>query len=301
MKKIFAVSLLAAGMSLSAQNVYSFGFDTAFTAEWTLTNQSSEPTDVLWSKAAYTTPPSPGIFGSSGTLPNGQAGGANSFGLVNFTSTDADTISNWLITPSVNVKDGDVVSIYTRKGTDGNIDYPDRLELRYSTAPTAVIPANGPDDVGSFTNLGVSVNPNLLGNFVYPKTWTKYQFTVSGVGTTPVATRFAFRYFVLDGGPSGANSDIIGIDTFSVDRTALGTAETNVKAGLRIYPNPASDFITVDTDKKVGAIVIFDMSGKLVKKSTEGKTLDVKALTPGVYNVQVQTEDGVNAYRIVKK
>jgi hypothetical protein len=74
-----------------------------------------------------------GIFGSGvGNIPVGQAGGENSFALVNYTSTTSTgtnaTISNWLLSPAVNVKDGDVVSFYTRKGTDGTTDYPDRLE-----------------------------------------------------------------------------------------------------------------------------------------------------------------------------
>ena len=155
----------------------------------------------------------PPLFSAAGLggVPSGQAGGQNSFALVNYTSTNTGTISNWLITPTVNVQDGDVVTFYTRKGTDGTTDYPDRLELRYSSAATTVVPSTGPTDVGSFTNLGVSVNPNQAVGFVYPQTWTQYTFNITGVGSTPVPVKFAFRYFVTSAGPSGTNSDIIGI------------------------------------------------------------------------------------------
>ena len=37
--------------------------------------------------------------------------------------------------------------------------------------------------------------------------------TVTGVATATLG-RLAFRYFVENGGPTGANSDYIGIDTF---------------------------------------------------------------------------------------
>ena len=204
MKKLLLLGAFAIIGNLNAQsNVYSYGFDSSFSANFTLTNQSTPSTATIWSKAAYTTTSSP-IFGSTtGVIPVGQAGGSNSFALVNYTSTSGTgTISNWMITPVVNVMDGDVVSFYTRKGTNGTTDYPDRLELRYSSAATHVVPSGGASDVGSFTNLGVTVNPNLAGGFVYPNTWTKYTFTVSGVGSTPVPVRFAFRYYVTNGGPS---------------------------------------------------------------------------------------------------
>ena len=66
-------------------------------------------------------------------------------------------------------------------------------------------------DVGDFTTLLLSVNPNLT-TTDYPKVWTQYTVTLSGI---PVGAsgRFAFRYFVTDGGRDGANSDYIGIDT----------------------------------------------------------------------------------------
>lgn len=126
-----------------------------------------------------------------------------------------ETISNWLITPDITVQNGDIVTFYSRKGTDGTTDYPDRLELRMSSGAT-VLPSGGSAGVGSFTTVCLTINPALAAGFVYPKTWTQYSYTVSGLsGLTPV--KFAFRYYVTNGGPSGANSDIIGIDTFSVN------------------------------------------------------------------------------------
>ena len=46
----------------------------------------------------------------------------------------------------------------------------------------------------------------------YPNVWTQYTVTISGVPTATTG-RFALRYFVENGGPSGANSNYIGIDT----------------------------------------------------------------------------------------
>ena len=50
----------------------------------------------------------------------------------------------------------------------------------------------------------------------YPSVWTQYSVTLSGISGTPTG-RLAFRYFVENGGPAGANSDYIGIDTVAYD------------------------------------------------------------------------------------
>lgn len=54
------------------------------------------------------------------------------------------------------------------------------------------------------------MNSTLVAN-VYPQVWTQYTITFSGL-PAPTSGRLAFRYFVTNGGPSGANSDYIGVD-----------------------------------------------------------------------------------------
>jgi hypothetical protein len=296
------------GLNLfNAQNVYSYGFDTAFAADWTLTNQSTSANATsVWSKATYTATSTAtnSIFSSGvGGIPVGQAGGANSFALVNYTSTTGTgTISNWLISPSVNVKDGDVVSFYSRKGTDGTTDYPDRLELRYSSAATTVIPSGGPTNVGSFTNVGVTINSALAAGFVYPKTWTQYSFTVTGLGSTPVPVKFAFRYFVTNGGTTGANSDIIGIDTFSINRATLGVQDSALKTkNSLIYPNPATDFISIKSNSKINNIEVFDMAGRKMDVKSDNNKVDVRNLTPASYIITFENNEAKTTEKFIKK
>ena len=76
--------------------------------------------------------------------------------------------------------------------------------------PTSAPPKRG---VGDFTTTLSSVNPALTVSG-YPEDWTLVTATVSGLAA-PIDGRVAFRYFVTDGGPTGINSSIIGVDTFS--------------------------------------------------------------------------------------
>src|SRR5204863_9431075 len=87
-----------------------------------------------------------------------------------------------------------------------------------STNGTSSNVGSAATDVGDFTTLLLDINPTyaLTG---YPNVWTQFTVTVSGVGS-PTTGRLAFRYFVENGGPTGANSDYIGIDTMHYACTA---------------------------------------------------------------------------------
>ncbi len=148
--------------------------------------------------------------GNAATFP-AFSGATNSYIGANFNNTTGtNTISNWLLTPNRTFKNGDVITFRTRKATPDT--YPDRLQVRMSTNGTSTNVGAGSAAVGDFTTLMLSINPTLVTG-VYPIAWTQFTITVSGL-SAPTSGRVAFRYFVTSGGPTGANSDYIGIDDF---------------------------------------------------------------------------------------
>ena len=120
------------------------------------------------------------------------------------------TISNWLLTPAMTLQDGDTLTFYARASDS---TWPDRLQVRMSTAGDSTDVGTGPFDVGDFSTLLLDINPDYQQG-VFVNAWTEYVVELSGLGT-PTDGRLAFRYFVEDAGPSGINSDFIGIDTLS--------------------------------------------------------------------------------------
>jgi hypothetical protein len=122
--------------NLNAQNIYNYDFDgttsSMTTAGWTILNQST-PTYATANKWNIPTSVPVNYFSDGG-----QAGGTFSFATVIFQSTGTNatsgtgTISNWLISPSVLVQNGNVVSFYTRTGKTTPTKA-DRLQLRIST------------------------------------------------------------------------------------------------------------------------------------------------------------------------
>jgi uncharacterized repeat protein (TIGR01451 family) len=148
--------------------------------------------------------------GNSAVFP-AQAGPPTSYIGANFNNGGGvATISNWLLTPELNLSAIDNMTFWTRSVT-GSI-FPDRLQVRYSTAGPSTDVGTLATDLGDFGNLALDINPTyVVGG--YPQVYTQFTLTSAEI-SAPGTGRIAFRYFVENGGPAGANSDYIGIDTF---------------------------------------------------------------------------------------
>jgi hypothetical protein len=301
MKKLLYLFLLTPFFGVAQTNVYNYGFDGVTadlaTAGWSQVNVSS-PVGA----STYLIP----TAANTAFVGGGNTGGTNSYILVNYNSTTgAGTISNWLFTPVVTVQNGDVVSFYTRKGGDGTTTiYPDNLQFRMSTNGAFTADPTTVSSVGDYSNLLVEVNP-ALNDTDYPFTWTQYSYTVTGLsGATDV--KFAFRYYVTSGGPSGNNSDIIGIDDFSVDRPTASTQDF-FASNFSIQPNPVKDIftLTAKNNTAIENIKVIDINGRIVNElnvsGADNAQVNIADLNAGVYFVKVQTEAGVGTSKIIKK
>ncbi len=217
-----ALALCACQFSLAA---YSENFDTVNALA--NPNLNGQVTPSGWQGALRSAPiGSTGIFQGNDTVFPSQAGPPTSYAGMNFNNTaGTGTINTFMMTPELLLNNGDVVSFYTRTVT-GN-PFPDRLELRMSTAGTSTNVGNSAVSVGDFTTLLVSVNPNLTN--AYPDVWTSFTATLANL-PGPTCGRFALRYTVPDAGPTGANSNYIGVDTF----------ETSATLQPNCVPEPAS-------------------------------------------------------------
>lgn len=103
------------------------------------------------------------------------------------------------------------------------------------------------------------------------------------------AGRYTLRMFVKSGE--------FNINWFEFVAAPVTAANDVTKGNFRIYPNPASDFTTVDLsglNNDVKLVQIFDTSGNLVKSYTIGNALfekiDVRNFTKGVYFLVVSSD-----------
>jgi len=97
------------------------------------------------------------------------------------------------------------------------------------------------------------------------------------------------------------NPAIVTNTTYNINGS-LGIEE--VENDFRIYPNPATDEITVATNSNINKIQLIDMSGKIVlSKNTSGETvqLNIGSLQAGIYLIQAETQNGIVTERIIKR
>ncbi len=177
------------------------GFDNVaglVAAGWSLQNLSNPAGTSTWFQG------NPGVFPAF-------SGATNSYIGANFNATTgANTISNWLLTPVQALANGATFSFQTRIPTVAGTEFPDRLEVRLSTAGSSTNVGATNASVGDFTTVLLTINPTLVTG-VYPQVWTEFTVTISGLAA-PTTGRIGFRYFVESGGPGGDNSNYIGLD-----------------------------------------------------------------------------------------
>jgi hypothetical protein len=89
--------------------------------------------------------------------------------------------------------------------------------------------------------------------------------------------------------------------------TSINDVQSSI--GVKLYPNPANDFLFVElNDKKalISNVKISDITGRTVTEINELSSsgtgrIDVSSLKSGVYNLSYLTKDGANNTRFIVK
>jgi hypothetical protein len=185
-------------------------FDTVanlYSKGWVFINNSKPQGAATWQQGVYAS----GKFGPDGFPAFSYKASGDEYVFAGYASGNGTaTLSSWMVTPPIEMKNGDKFSFYTRTFTGST--FPDRLQVRINTTDNSADIGFDSSSVGKFTTLLRDINPGLTTSG-YPQTWTKYEFTISGLSTL-LKRRIAFRYYVPNGGTTGANSNAIGIDKF---------------------------------------------------------------------------------------
>ena len=84
-------------------------------------------------------------------------------------------------------------------------------------------------------------------------------------------------------------------ENFNADGGALGLSHTNTSK-LSIYPNPVKDVLTIEGDYT--SVDIYDVFGKLVLSSDAKQTINVAALSSGIYMLNINTKNTITVKKI---
>jgi len=216
--------------------------------------------------------------GNSPVFP-AQSGAASSYIGADFNNTTgANTISNWLLTPPLVLQDGATMTFYTR--TVNTPKFPDRLQVRMSTSGASANVGATATDVGDFSVLMLDINPTYT-TTGYPNSWTQFSVTVTGV-PSPTMGRLAFRYFVENGGPKGANSNYIGIDTFQFNAVCGPTPTPTSTPATTPTPAPTpAQLLNISTRARIVTGDGVGIGGFIIA-GTASKHVLIRAIGPSL-------------------
>ncbi|MCF8275038.1 MAG: T9SS type A sorting domain-containing protein [Flavobacteriaceae bacterium] len=100
-------------------------------------------------------------------------------------------------------------------------------------------------------------------------------------------------YFEGDDGTTGN-------ELYSLDPTTLSIG-SNVKEIINVFPNPATDYITVSKNLLNASYSIYESTGKLVKEGIITSEKIQLNLTSGLYFVKIKTENSLVTKKIIVK
>ena len=97
-------------------------------------------------------------------------------------------------------------------------------------------------------------------------------------------------------GVNGENSGSARVFDLSA---ILSTNEFDI-SGFNVYPNPASDYVTIDLQNEniLQKTTIYNSLGQIVKTST-GVTIDTSDLSKGIYILEVITNEGKASKKLI--
>jgi len=84
--------------------------------------------------------------------------------------------------------------------------------------------------------------------------------------------------------------------------TGTDVKSVHAENHYKVYPNPATDQITVDTDNQIDHISVYNMSGKEMMSISNAKTVNIKTLPSGNYLLKISDAEGrIETHQVTKK
>ncbi len=178
----------------------------------------------------------------------------------------AGTADKWLITPFVTL--GAFGNFLSWNAGSHDPSYPDSYRVLIST---------GDSLPGSFTD-------TLLTVYDESASWTMHNVNLSEAGYDGQSIFIAFVNITDDGFKLYIDDVQVAIeDPAGIDELPL--------VSVGVFPNPAQDFLTIESEETVVSYAVRDLSGRLVLQGTSNK-IEVSQLESGHYLVEGTLSNG---------
>jgi hypothetical protein len=151
------------------------------------------------------------------------------------------------------------------------------------------------ENIGDGTDISLEGNRDLMRN--YSNLSANYQFM------TYAPEMDLFRVSVRDDlNTPGYDNPEVDFTISNMFESVSGIPQNKVENNIKIYPNPAGNFIHLDIGENSYFLQIIDMTGRVVdSKYMTSNTIDVSTLRKGAYSLKIFYDNKVKRAVFVKK
>lgn len=140
-------------------------------------------------------------------------------------------------------------------------------------------------------------------------TWTTPGGVTYGPASTHVPAAAGVDPFELDfvsvAGVGNTIAHITSFDDYMVTATNNATLVTREamaeESNVSVYPNPAADFIHIQSESPVTKIEIVDIAGRKKDMHFDHEKIDIRNLTPGIYIITMEIKGSKFSKKFIKK
>ncbi len=265
MKQIFSFLLvIATNLICSQTTLLSTDFDEGIPSNFTLVDNDNlivHP-DVVNFTEAWVVVPEPD------NMTNLVAASTSYF-------TESDTADRWLITPPLTL--GNFGNFIKWDARSQDPSFPDDYLVLVSTTDNQI--ASFIDTIGSVKQENAE--------------WTNREVNLSEKGFNGQTIYIAFVLRTFD----GFKLYLDNIEARKEDPVSVAEFSKSI---VKIYPNPASDFLQIDSELKINLWTIVDAKGTQIKQGVES-TITLDLMDAGFYFIRWQSDKESGVEKFFKK
>ena len=273
-KLLLAVGVVLTSITLNAQTFLNSGFESAMTQ---IPGYVSVYSTTGWTGFNFgpeTASPSQGSQAVKLVTTNDPA--------LNATLSWGDNVIPGVISQRIN-------------GTVSNPeDFTVSMDVKFTKmgTDTAYIQITILDTMAAGTNDDVVMYASALELPTSVANWTQADFTMQTITATGTPNRIVFLAVSSTTGFFDLNTPTAGT-TLWIDNVRSGSLglNDNKATALRVYPNPATTVLNIDSKEAISSVSILTTDGKVVSTSTSAN-VNVEALNAGMYIYHVTTVSG---------
>ena len=136
-----------------------------------------------------------------------------------------------------------------------------------------------------------------------PGQWKTLVFNASSLSNTNF-DRVVIFFDIATDRPEDESTDTFDIDDVKFGSYAvLSSRHFEKLTNVNLYPNPATNFVNINSADTIDSYRIYDLTGRVVKRSSPYSNnfrIDVTSLNKGVYMVKLNSGDKTGSIKLIK-